>query len=209
MSATETAPDAKPTRSGRLVTLVRKLIDYGRELAATLHQRAATDLRAVRHAFGTADVALILLRIRRGLMRAQALEARLEQCAARLDAPRKPCGAPARHRPSPAQSAAPLAEHADTPIELPTEAEIAAWVRRRPIGAVVADICRDLGILCDHPLWREVQHAIMFEGGSCFRLVMEIIHRGSRLFAEAMFPNAPPAPAACPVALDPGGAVPP
>ena len=81
------------------------------------------------------------------------------------------------------------------PLELPTEAEIAEWVRRRPIGAVIADICRDFGILCDHPLWREIQRAIRFEGGSCTRLVKEIIHRGSRLFAEALFPSAPQAPA--------------
>ena len=91
------------------------------------------------------------------------------------------------------RSAARQPEDPNTPIELPTEAEIAEWVRRRPIGTVVADICRDLGILCDHPLWREIQRAIMFEGGNYFRLVMEIIHRGSRLFAEALFPSTPAA----------------
>jgi hypothetical protein len=199
MSATESPPpttqEAKPTRSDRLLSLVRKLIDYGKELAATLHQRAAADLRAVRHSFGTADLALILLRLKRGLLRAQALEARLEQRAARLDAPRKPRAALAQREPSPNRPAAPSVEDPDAPIELPTEDQIAAWDRRRPIGAVIADICRDLGILCDHPLWREIQRAVVFEGGSHFRLVMEIIHRGSRLFAEALFPDAPPAPA--------------
>ena len=40
-------------------------------------------------------------------------------------------------------------------VRLPTPAEITAdQVRRRPIGAVLADICRDLGITTDHPLWR-------------------------------------------------------
>jgi hypothetical protein len=61
---------------------------------------------------------------------------------------------------------------------LPTEAEIAAWVRRRPIGAVIADICRDLGIVCGHPLWRELQRAITRERGNYFRLVSEIVDRG-------------------------------
>lgn len=190
-----TTQETKPGRSGGLLALVRKPINYGQELAANLHQRAATDLRAVRRSFGIADLALILLRIKRGLLRAQALETRLEQSAARLDAPRKTRATPARCKPSPSRSAAPQAGDPNVPLELPTEAEIAEWVRRRPIGAVIADICRDFGILFGHPLWREIQRAIRFEGGSCTRLVKEIIHRGSRLFAEALFPSAPQAPA--------------
>jgi hypothetical protein len=39
-------------------------------------------------------------------------------------------------------------------------------VRRRPVGAVIADICRDLGILPSHPLWRELSEAIIRLGGS-------------------------------------------
>jgi hypothetical protein len=196
MSGVATSADQpKPSRSRRLLDLVGKLIDYGRELAATLQQRAATDPLAVRHSFGTTDLVLILLRIRRGLLRAQALEARLEHAAPRLDAPRKPRAAPTRRRPSPARHAAAPAEDPNAPIELPTEAEIAAWVRRRPIGAVMAGICSDLGILCGHPLWREIERAIIAEGGSSFRLVMEIIDRGARLIAEAWFPSTPPAPA--------------
>ncbi len=57
-------PTPNPSRAGRLLSLVRRLIDYGRELAATLHQRAATDLRSVTCSFGTSDLALILVRIR-------------------------------------------------------------------------------------------------------------------------------------------------
>jgi hypothetical protein len=202
-AAPATEPDAKPSRSGLLLSLIRRLIDYGRELAATLHERTATDPRSVVRSFGISDLALILVRIRRGLLRANALEARLVQNAARLDAERKLCAARAQHKPRPARSpgqawghgpAAPHAGDPDAPLELPTEAEIATWVRRRPIGAVIADICRDLGIACDHPLWRELQRAIMTEGGSYTRLVMEIIDRGARLIAEAWFPSTPPAP---------------
>jgi hypothetical protein len=202
MSAAATsAEQPKPSRAGRLLDLVRRLIDYGKELAATLHQRAATDPRSVTRSFGTADLALILVRIRRGLLRANALEARLVQNAARLDAELKPCSVPAQHKALPARPAVPRTEDPDARLELRTEAEIAAWVRRRPIGAVVADICRDLGIACDHPLWRELQHAIMSERGSYTRLVMEIIIREARLIAEAWFPN--PRPPAAPAGTGP------
>ena len=67
-----------PSRTGRLLTLVRTLIDYGRHLAATLQQHtSATDLAEVTQHFGTIDIGEILARITRGLLRAAALEARL------------------------------------------------------------------------------------------------------------------------------------
>jgi hypothetical protein len=53
--------------------------------------------------------------------------------------------------------------------------QIAAEVSRRPIGAVIADICRDLGILPSHPLWREVQQLIIEHGGSLVRLVSDLL----------------------------------
>ena len=197
MSAAATSTDQpKPSRATRLLNLVRKLIDYGRELAASLHQRSADDLRSVACSFGTSDLALILLRIRRGLLRANALEARLVQCASRLDAEPKPRAAPAQRKPGAARAAAP-AENPDAPIELPTEAEIAAWVRRRPIGTVIADICRDLGITGSHQLWRELHWAITYQGGDYVRLVSDIIARTGRRIAKA-WPAAapPPSPAA-------------
>jgi hypothetical protein len=54
----------RPSRFGSLIGLVRRLIDYGKELAATLQQRAATtDLALVTLPFGTRDIGLILARI--------------------------------------------------------------------------------------------------------------------------------------------------
>jgi hypothetical protein len=42
-------------------------------------------------------------------------------------------------------------------------------VRRRPVGAVIADICRDLGIMpgqLDRAFWEELSRAIIIYGGS-------------------------------------------
>src|SRR6185437_4283060 len=120
--------------------------------------------------FGTADISIILRRILNGLRRAAALEARLAQRAAggqdlavwsvRTPTPRGP-------RP-PRQAASPDAQPEPQPAvqtedprlaRLPTEDEIAAEVRRRPVGAVIADICLDLGIRpvnIDRAFWDEI-----------------------------------------------------
>src|ERR1700719_3791934 len=72
-----TGADA-PTRTGRLLTLVRTLIAYGRHLAAALQQRtSATDLADITRHFGTIEIGEIVASITRGLLRAAALEARL------------------------------------------------------------------------------------------------------------------------------------
>ena len=72
-------------------------------------------------------------------------------------------------------------------------------VRRQRIGAVLADICRDLGIPPSHPLWRELHLAINQYGGNWLRMVLErldrafpIAHIVARLKAQ---PAAPPEPA--------------
>jgi hypothetical protein len=65
------ATTIEPSRVGRLPDLVRKLVEYGKELAATLRQPSVTtDLAAATRPFGTRDIALILARITRGLLRA-------------------------------------------------------------------------------------------------------------------------------------------
>src|ERR1700733_5319263 len=83
-----TGADA-PTRTGRLLGLLRTLIDYGRQLAGTLQQRtAATDTADVTRDFGTFDIGEILARIARGLLRAAALETRLSSRLASRAPPR-------------------------------------------------------------------------------------------------------------------------
>src|SRR5579872_5064202 len=68
-----------PSRTSRLLGIVRKLIDYGKDLAHTLQQGATTTTALITVAlqFGTRDIALILARLSRGLLLANALEARL------------------------------------------------------------------------------------------------------------------------------------
>jgi hypothetical protein len=171
-------PDAdKPTRSGRLLALVRKLIDYAAELAATIRQRVAADPTFATIRFGTNDITQILACITRGLLRANALEARVLQHATALDKePRPPRLTSPRTERKPPSARTP--DPADALLaRLPTPEQIAAEVRRRPIGVVLADICRDLGILPSHPLWRELQLAIVTHGGAFARLVIDILNR--------------------------------
>ena len=170
-----------PTSTGRLLRLVRALIDYGRQLATTLQQRTtATDLTHITRDFGTLDIGEILARITRGLLRAAALETRLDQ----RPPPRQPApaaaSAPSRRQPRAAPHVDPSASAAEPRIvRLPTPAEIAAQVRRRPIGAVLADICRDFGITTAHPLWRELSLVIIANDGSLASLTQDIFKRVS------------------------------
>jgi hypothetical protein len=177
--APATPGEHRPGRFRRVLDVVRKLIDYGKELATTLQRRAATDLAAATRPFGTSDIGLILARITRGLLLANALEARVVALAARPAAPPRPARAPAQREPRAPQpaSARPTAEADPRLALLPTPEQIAAEVRRRPIGAVIADICRDLGIIPTHPLWQELSVAIVWHGGSFNRLFKDIWDR--------------------------------
>ena len=173
-----TGTDA-PTRTARLLTLVRLLIDYGRQLAATLQQRtSATNLADVTRHFGTIDIGAILARITRGLLRAAAIEARLVSRPVREPATLTTLTAPSPRQPRAAQPEDGSAAAAEPRIaRLPTPGDIAAEIRRRPAGAVLADICRDLGIVASHPLWRELSRAIISNGGNLTTLFKDIADR--------------------------------
>jgi hypothetical protein len=170
-----------PVALGSVLSVVRRLIDYGRQLAVTVQSRAAAPGFALfAMPFGTADLAVILTRITSGLRRAAALEARLCQRAARgRDLTPAPIRLPAARAPRAARQDAPPdarpapqpTDHTEDPLlaRLPTEEEIAAEVRRRPVGAVIADICRDLGIApghLDRAFWDELRLAIIAYGGN-------------------------------------------
>jgi hypothetical protein len=219
-SAPTTAPDAHraspdmPSRIGPVLGLVRKLIDYGRQLAATVQSRAAAPgFVQFARPFGTADLGVILARITCGLRRAAALEAKLCRHAARgKDLAPAPIRLPAARAPRAARQVEPAdpgpqSQPADPTnglrlTRLPTEEEIAAEVRRRLIGAVIVDICCDLGIApghLDRAFWDEINHAIRMYGGSLARF-LDDLHERLRAFpsadrsdrAEPGWPAAPP-----------------
>ena len=208
MSAAVTAPTTQPhpasadqpSHSGRLLNLVRRLIDHGKQLAASFQQGTLTnDLASATRGFGTRDIALILARITQGLLRATALEARIVRGAAHLDAEPRPFTAPALRQSRPAQPSAPRAEKPDPRLALlPSPEQIAAEVRRRPIGAVIADICRDLGITANHPLWREISDLVIWHGGNLATMFKDLCRRvfatpplGCDAIAPAPRPPAP------------------
>ncbi len=201
-AAPATQPETQPSRSSRLLALIRKLIDYGRELGATVRQRLASDPGFARNSFGTADIAVIFARIARGLLLARALEARVLRRAAWLDkgpGPRKARAAPKPKPLSPGRTSAAPGEPAFPPAEatgphqpqldpLPRVEQIAAEVRRRPIGAVIAEIYYSLGLMPAHPLWLEVKEAMYEFGGSLAWLLRDIFDRALPLHPP------PPAP---------------
>jgi hypothetical protein len=181
-----------PAAIGRVLSVVRKLIDYGKQLADTLQQRAtAPGFARFASRFGTADVAFILARITNGLLRAAALEARLCQRAERgQDLTSPPMRFPDNRGPRDAPMAAPPSAQPEPQrpddtqdprlARLPTADEIAAEVRSRPVGAVIADICRDLGIApgeLDRAFWEELNLAIISYGGTYGGVLNDLIHR--------------------------------
>jgi hypothetical protein len=187
MSTAATAPSTEPTiqpaatdqpsRAAHLLGLVRRLIDYAKDLAAAFQQPGAiTRLADHARGFGTADIARILARITSGVLRAEALEARLVRSACQPDAEPRPVGTPSPRTPRLGPAAPRASEHPNL-VHLPSPERIAAEVRRRPIGAVIADICRDLGIMPDHPLWRELSELIVLHGGNLATLYIDINRR--------------------------------
>jgi hypothetical protein len=180
--------------AARLVSLLRKLIDYGHDLARTVQQRAAAGtLVTVMVHFGTKDCALILARITRGLMLANALEARLASHPVRPDTEPAPDAEPAPDTEpaavrAPAEGARRTARRAvprPSLPDLPTAEEIAAALRHRPAAAVIADICRDLGIVPAHPLWGEVMLVLSGHGGNFVTFWNDVMERMFRWRTDA------------------------
>jgi hypothetical protein len=173
-----------PSRNGHFLGLLRKLIDYGKGLACTLQRRTATtNLFQFKLRFGTIDVAAIIASITRALLLAAALEARLISHPILSDTtPRE--GAPSPRKP---RAVPPPAEDVEACLyRLPTPAQVAAAVRRRPAGAVLVDICCELGLDCRHPLWKELEWAIRLNGGDPSKLIIRLLRLDSAaVIAEA------------------------
>lgn len=168
--AAEDPVQRDPAR-GRLLGLVRALIEHGRDLVAMLQSRnPMTPPIPIARRFGCLAVALIINRITRGLMIAAALERRLLHPRPRAAGQVRPTtqGAP---RASRAPREKRLDEDEELLGDMPSAKEIAARLRNRKTGAVLADICRDLGINAEHPLWRQINLAIIVHGGNTGRLL--------------------------------------
>jgi len=186
--ASSPIPDVS-TRNGRLLAFLYKLFDFGLVLADTLRQGlSARKLYPVALIFGTTDVMLMLRRIGEGMWLAGRLETRLYRRPLReWDAPdpvprRQPCAAAdpgdAEADAARAEAAARRAATAARRAQFPTARQIAEDLGRRPTWAVIADICRMLGITpVDHELWNEMVLVITENGGSVIRLHQEICNR--------------------------------
>ncbi|HVC59306.1 MAG TPA: hypothetical protein VND19_02935 [Acetobacteraceae bacterium] len=199
-----------PSRTGRLLGVLRKLIDYGKQLAASLQQHASpANLAVVTRNFGTADIGLILAYITRALLRAAALEARLVSRGDRPDeAPARASTASERRRPRPGRPPAEQSDKDADPrvVRMPTPEKIAAQIRRRPAGAVLADICLDLGITTSHPLLQELRAVINANGGDFTALLLAIFRRDRKAMAggrTGVWSSTPAQPALAPPALAP------
>ena len=167
-AAEPAAPVQGRNRHGPLLGLVRRIIDYGRDLVTAL-QRQNTPSTPLARRFGTFNLALIIARIARGLSIAAALETRLSRARPARSVQRTtPNRAPLKPRPA---RPTPAEEDAALLRALPSAEEIAAHVRNRSAGAVIVEICRDLGINATHPLWNEIRDAIIAYDGSLSRML--------------------------------------
>ena len=180
-------PDAAPTRSSVLLALVRGLVAFGNALLATLnHPSDSPVLHRTFLRFGTLNLDLIVARLLRGIAIAEALEQRLLLAAKRIDQPPSEALAvvprtPAKKR----KRIAPLTPEADDAAllaGLPTAEEIAEQIRRRPIASVFADICRDLGLRADDPIFNELFRFFFPAIGRIYRVLRASSERVTMAF---------------------------
>src|SRR6185312_14159854 len=150
--------------------------------------------------FGTARLPVIRARLARGILRIMALQRVLLSRAMRgrdtdFSGPRErtppkpkppaPDGAPA-----PAPQKPMRRSYADTVPDLdhlPTLAELEKEIRRRQIGATIADICRDLGLaptLCESRFLLALQNTIRWCGGNLYKLVTDFRQRQAEFEPE-------------------------
>jgi len=191
-------PRPVPARIGRVLGILRTLITYGTNVADALNQHASPaasppllqlhrhNLRQQRHRPDPRPHQTRPAPRRRARRMAPPSGARGRDLQLRALRP------PAARKPRTSRSA----QDPHLP-SLTTLEQIAAQDRRRPIGAVLVDICLDLGIIpgqMDPASWGELGHALALYGGDLATLA-----RGACGPATPAPPAVPPpAPAPCP-----------
>lgn len=219
MSATAqiAEPAAPPNRVTRLLGVVRKLIEYGHSLAETFRAHAEAGKAGKPTPVSAARLKLLVTRLVLGIRLAYMLEADLKRReaegeditpSAELARPPMPStrsGAASAPRGSADRTdARPVPADELIPPRIPTDAEFAVMLRRKPLGAVLVDICCDLGVTPEalgQAFWRELCNVILMHGGDMGRLLRNLPPRGYPFGEPA--PRPPPTPETVPLATGP------
>ena len=206
-------PTSRPARDGAgvperiagLLRLLQLIVGFGKVFAESLHQCSPRDFRIYAGRYRRPDFAEILARIKRGLMLAAALEEKLlKRAKTGRDVVPVPYRWNTSHQASsgsaPKRTRVRHSNIVDMPADrLPTAEQIAAELRRRPIGAVLADICRDVGIRpgdLTTEQWKELHDAILEFGGDPIDVLFAESHlRLQPLIDAALGRKKAPAPA--------------
>jgi hypothetical protein len=191
-TAAHAKPRSIPGRIGAVLNVLAALIAHARHFTATATTRvAAPEFATAAAVFGTYGLPTILHRMQRGLLRALALREYLLARAARGHnlrfawPPRvelQPHHRPPAKPPSPPRAVPRRPRRPDPALldpgnpdasRLPTPTELAAEVRRRPVGRTIAYILMDIAVapgLCDGEFWNQVEKTLRRYGGSLGRL---------------------------------------
>ena len=188
-------PGAIPERLAAVLQLVRILLTHGRRLAETAAGQAHTpQFATIAAVFGTYNLAFIVLRVQRGILRAIALERYLLARAARgrdiaIVPPRN--RTPASPGETPQETPQPAATSTrgygrfldpshPANLHIPGLRELQAQIRRRPIGRTIADICTDLAVIpgfCTGQFWGGLFETLQSYGGSLTAMYQSRGHR--------------------------------
>lgn len=202
---------AQPATLPRIVALLgllQFLIGFGTDLATRLERHGRVQGFRQVNMFGSDHMPTVMARIIRGLLRAAALQQLLHRRAASGRDIQTP---PIRKRPPRAPGTAPqppphrVARTPDPDALLrPTPKQLAAEVRRRHMGAVLTDICDDLGLtpgLVGGAHWDVLCHAIAQYGGNLGGFLKRVMRRGLRRPCPAppVARSAPPPPPLLPL----------
>ena len=170
---------AEPTRSERLLSFLRKIVEFGLNLRKALLGESETETPdGVHSRYGTDNTKAILGRIAHALRLAAELEQRVIKGAASMDRPR-PKRDPWSPEPEQPPPEAPPPSETAIPIRLPTARQIATRLREKSIGAVIAEICYELGICFEDELWLRFYHVLCDHRGPLMKLI-RALHKRDR-----------------------------